>query len=176
MDTLQRLHQLLDERGWSEYRLAKNCGLSNSTIANIYHRNTIPSISTLEAICTSFSISLSQFFAEGEMVELTPELKELFDIGRGECGFVQPAIPVGLFHSALAQFAPRVSFGFHTIGAAEHDSPLTGCNRRIRGEASVPCSLRDLMLRKIHHALIFSPESARPLRSVSLTLLTSVTL
>lgn len=79
MDTLQRLHQLLNERGWSEYRLAKNCGLSNSTIANIYHRNTIPSISTLEAICTSFGISLSQFFAEGEMVELTPELKELFD-------------------------------------------------------------------------------------------------
>ena len=60
MDTLQRLHQLLDERGWTEYRLAKNCGLSNSTIANIYHRNTIPSISTLEAICTSFGISLSQ--------------------------------------------------------------------------------------------------------------------
>lgn len=48
-------------------------------LQNIYHRNTIPSISTLEAICTSFGISLSQFFAEGEMVELTPELKELFD-------------------------------------------------------------------------------------------------
>ena len=73
MDTLQRLHQLLDERGWSEYRLAKNCGLSNSTIANIYHRNTVPSITTLEAICAGFGISLSQFFAEGEMVELTPE-------------------------------------------------------------------------------------------------------
>ena len=79
MDTLQRLHQLLDERGWSEYRLAKNCGLSNSTIANIYHRNTVPSITTLEAICAGFGITLSQFFAEGEMVELTPELKELFD-------------------------------------------------------------------------------------------------
>ena len=79
MDTLQRLHQLLDERGWSEYRLGKNCRLSNSTIANIYHRNTVPSITTLEAICAGFGISLSQFFAEGEMVELTPELKELFD-------------------------------------------------------------------------------------------------
>ena len=79
IDTLQRLHQLLDERGWSEYRLAKNCGLSNSTIANIYHRNTVPSITTLEAICAGFGITLSQFFAEGEMVELTPELKELFD-------------------------------------------------------------------------------------------------
>lgn len=26
-----------------------------------------------------FGITMSQFFAEGEMVELTPELKELFD-------------------------------------------------------------------------------------------------
>ena len=79
MDTHERLQQLLKERGWSEYRLAKSCGLSESTIANIFRRNTLPSIATLETICGGFSITLSQFFAEGEMVELTPELKELFD-------------------------------------------------------------------------------------------------
>ena len=79
MDTHERLRQLVDERGWTEYRLAKNCGLSESTIANIYRRNTVPSITTLETICKGFGITLSQFFAEGEMVELTPELKELFD-------------------------------------------------------------------------------------------------
>lgn len=79
MDTHERLRQLLDERGWTEYRLAKNCGLSESMIANIYRRNTVPSITTLETICKGFGITLSQFFAEGEMVELTPELKELFD-------------------------------------------------------------------------------------------------
>ena len=79
MNTHERLRQLLDERGWTEYRLAKNCGLSESTIANIYRRNTVPSITTLETICKGFGITLSQFFAEGEMVELTPELKELFD-------------------------------------------------------------------------------------------------
>ena len=78
MDTHERLRQLLDERGWTEYRLAKNCGLSESMIANIYRRNTVPSITTLETICKGFGITLSQFFAEGEMVELTPELKELF--------------------------------------------------------------------------------------------------
>ena len=43
MDTHERLRQLLNERGWTEYRLAKNCGLSESTIANIYRRNTVPS-------------------------------------------------------------------------------------------------------------------------------------
>ncbi len=79
MDTHERLRQLLDERGWSEYRLSKECGLSESTLANIFRRNTVPSISTLEAICSGFGITLSQFFADGDMVEMTPELKELFD-------------------------------------------------------------------------------------------------
>ena len=79
MDTQERLRQLLKERGWSEYRLAKNSGLSESTIANIYRRNTVPSIATLEMICKGFGITLSQFFAEGEMLEMTPELKALFD-------------------------------------------------------------------------------------------------
>ena len=79
MDTHERLRQLLNERGWSEYKLAKRCGLSESTVANIFRRNTVPSIATLETICSGFGITMSQFFAEGEMVELTPELKELFD-------------------------------------------------------------------------------------------------
>ena len=79
MDVLERLRRLLDERGWTEYRLAKNSGLSESTIANIFKRNTVPSLPTLEAICKGLGITLSQFFADGEMVEVTPELKSLFD-------------------------------------------------------------------------------------------------
>lgn len=79
MDVHKRLRQLLNERGWTEYRLSKKCGLSESTLANIFRRNTMPSITTLEAICHGFGITLSQFFAEDEMVELTPELKNLFD-------------------------------------------------------------------------------------------------
>lgn len=79
MDTHERLRQLLNERGWSEYKLAKRCGLSESTVANIFRRNTVPSIATLETICSGFGITMSQFFAEGDMVEITPELKELFE-------------------------------------------------------------------------------------------------
>ena len=30
-------------------------------------------------MCAAFGISLAQFFADQDMVELTPELKELFD-------------------------------------------------------------------------------------------------
>lgn len=79
MDMHERLRQLLKERGWTEYRLSKNCGLSESTIANIFRRNTVPSIATLETICDGFGITMSQFFAEDEMVELSPDLKELFE-------------------------------------------------------------------------------------------------
>ena len=79
MDVHEKLQQLLDERGWTKYQLARKCGLSDATIANIFRRNTMPSIPTLEAICRGYGITLSQFFAEGEMVELTPDLKEVFD-------------------------------------------------------------------------------------------------
>ena len=79
MDTHERLRQLLNERGWSEYKLAKRCGLSESTVANIFRRNTVRSIATLETICSGFGITMSQFFAEGDMIEITPELKELFE-------------------------------------------------------------------------------------------------
>ena len=79
LDTLAQLRQLLEERGWTEYRLARESGLSDSTIKNIYKRNTQPTIDTLETICRGFGITLSQFFAEGDMVELTPDLKDLFN-------------------------------------------------------------------------------------------------
>lgn len=79
MDIHARLHQLLKNRGWTTYRLAKNSGLNHATIANVYKRNTVPSFTTLEAICNGFGITLSQFFAEGELIEITPKLKEVYD-------------------------------------------------------------------------------------------------
>jgi hypothetical protein len=36
-------------------------------------------MATLETICKGFRISMAQFFAEGDMLEVTPELKEVFD-------------------------------------------------------------------------------------------------
>ena len=78
MDAKARIRQLMDERQWTEYRLAIASGLSQSTVANIFNRNTTPSVSTLESICSGFGITLAQFFAEGELVELSQEQKEMF--------------------------------------------------------------------------------------------------
>ena len=78
MDAKARIRELMAERKWSEYRLAIASGLSQSTVANLFNRNTTPSIATLESICAGFGITLAQFFAEGDMVELTEEQKEMF--------------------------------------------------------------------------------------------------
>ena len=78
MDAKARIRELMEERKWSEYRLAIASGLSQSTVANIFNRNTTPSVATLESICAGFGITLAQFFAEGDMVELTEEQKEMF--------------------------------------------------------------------------------------------------
>ena len=78
MDAKQRIRELMAQRQWSEYRLAIASGLSQSTIANIFSRNTTPSITTLESICSAFGITLAQFFSDGEKVELTPEQREMF--------------------------------------------------------------------------------------------------
>ena len=80
MDVIKRIDTLMAERGWSAYKLAQASGLSHSTIANIYRRNTVPSLATLEILCKAFGISLSQFFAEDtSFVPLTREQKQLFD-------------------------------------------------------------------------------------------------
>lgn len=69
----------MDERGWTSYQLAKQSGLSHSTITNIFKRNNAPTIPTLEAVCRAFGITLSQFFSEGNTpAELTEEQRTLF--------------------------------------------------------------------------------------------------
>lgn len=79
MDIHERLNNILNAKQWTRYRLSKESGLSESTITNIFKRGNVPTIGTLEIICKSMGITLSQFFADNEMIELTPELKKFYD-------------------------------------------------------------------------------------------------
>lgn len=80
MDVIKRIDMLMNERNWSDYKLSAESGLSSSTIANIHRRNTVPSISTLEVICSAFGITLAQFFTEdSHTVQLNKEQQDLFD-------------------------------------------------------------------------------------------------
>lgn len=81
MDTIKRLNELMKKKNWSDYKLAKESGLSSSTIANIRRRNTVPSIATLEIICNSLGITLSDFFSEPpKNIQMNKELEDLFQL------------------------------------------------------------------------------------------------
>lgn len=79
MDVRERIKELMEQRGWTDYKLTKESGLAQGTITNMFLRNNYPSIPTLEAICKGLGITMGQFFSEGEMVELTEDQKKLFD-------------------------------------------------------------------------------------------------
>ena len=83
MDANERIKSLLEQRGWTAYRLSKSCSLSENTIATLLKRNSLPSIGTLEAICDGFGITLSEFFAEGDLIEVSPDTKKLIEYWGG---------------------------------------------------------------------------------------------
>lgn len=79
MEIKSRIIQLMNERGWTMYRLAKETGLPNSTLSNMLKRSTTPTMSTVKTLCDGFGITLSQFFWDGsEAVLLTDEQKQFF--------------------------------------------------------------------------------------------------
>lgn len=65
-------------KGWTEYQLAEQSGLPQSTISSWYCKGAEPTVVSLKKICTAFGITLSQLFAgEEEPVILTNPQKEL---------------------------------------------------------------------------------------------------
>lgn len=78
MDMVKRIVELREQRQWSEYHLAKEAGISQSTLSNLINRGNNPSVYTLEKIAHAFGLSLSQFFnTEDEHIYITDEQKIL---------------------------------------------------------------------------------------------------
>lgn len=78
IDVLERITYYRKQKGWTEYQLAEESGLTQSTISSWYRKNMIPSLPSLEKICNAYNITLSQFFSsDDENFSLTPHQKEL---------------------------------------------------------------------------------------------------
>ena len=79
-DILATITAYRTERGWTEYQLAERSGLPQSTISSWYRKNMMPTLPSLEKICTAFGITLSQLFAEGDaLVSLTESQQKLLE-------------------------------------------------------------------------------------------------
>ena len=124
MDAQGRIKDMMMERGWTEYRLAKESGLSHSTVTNMFKRNNAPTLPTLEAVCAAFGITLAQFFAEGNPLELTEEQQTPVMIGRGLFQYGQPEPVIKFGDDVLAlgkekqECAHRIRFGLPFLTAA----------------------------------------------------------
>lgn len=79
MDVKERLQQLMDERQWTIYKVAKEADIPWSTVRNMFKRNTEPSIGTLEAICKGMGMTLPQFFDIDNQMGLTDEQRQLIE-------------------------------------------------------------------------------------------------
>lgn len=78
IDVLERIVFYRKQKGWSEYQLAEESGLTQSTISSWYRKNMVPSVPSLEKVCNAFGITLSQFFStEDDNFSLTSLQKEL---------------------------------------------------------------------------------------------------
>ena len=80
IDVLKEILYYRQQKGWTEYQLAEESGLTQSTISSWYRKNIIPSIPSLEKVCNAFGITLSQFFStKDDNYSLTPRQKELLE-------------------------------------------------------------------------------------------------
>ena len=72
MEILNRINELRNKRGWSIYKLAEESGITQSTLANMFSRQTLPSLTTLKQLCDAFGITMAQFF-QGNSNEFNDE-------------------------------------------------------------------------------------------------------
>lgn len=78
---LNRIKDLMREKNWTLYRLAKESEISCSTLRYTICYDHTPSMSTLFSICKGFRITLSEFFSESrskyaQMTEADQKLLE----------------------------------------------------------------------------------------------------
>lgn len=75
-DIIERIKTICAARSWTYYRLAKESGITYSTLCTMLHKANSPSIPTLIKICNGFGISLAEFFDESnDCAFLTDEQK-----------------------------------------------------------------------------------------------------
>lgn len=79
-----RIKELCDRQLITKYRLSQMTGLTQTVLAKIIRQESIPTVPTLEKICSALGVSLAQFFARGNIQpDLTAEQIEIVETWYG---------------------------------------------------------------------------------------------
>lgn len=73
MDIIDKIEKYKKQRGWSDYKLALESGIAQSTLATMKQRKTPLKVDALQSVCEAFGITLAQFFLEDEKTEILSE-------------------------------------------------------------------------------------------------------
>ncbi|CDD41201.1 dNA-binding helix-turn-helix protein [Clostridium sp. CAG:299] len=79
-----RIKELCDKQQITKYRLSQMTGVTQTVLSRIMKGENVPTIQTIEKICSALNISLAQFFAKDENPpDLTAEQKEIIETWNG---------------------------------------------------------------------------------------------
>lgn len=79
-----RIKELCDKQQITKYRLSQMTGVTQTVLSRIIKGENVPTIQTIEKICSALKISLAQFFAKDENPpDLTVEQKEIIKTWNG---------------------------------------------------------------------------------------------
>lgn len=80
IDILGRITQQRLSRNWTEYQLAQKSGIPQSTISSWYRKKMLPTLPSLEKICSAFDMTMAQFLSESNgLTEVTPDQQKLLN-------------------------------------------------------------------------------------------------
>ncbi len=72
-----RIQMLMDDRKWTYYRLAKEAGVTTTTITDIFKRDTFPKMELINSICAAFGMTFGDFssfdMSTSKNMPLTPQ-------------------------------------------------------------------------------------------------------
>ena len=79
-DISVRLRGLLDERGWTVYKLIDESGVSKNSIYNAYNARAGIQTNTLLRICNTLDVSISEFFSYQVSSDINLSQEERMDL------------------------------------------------------------------------------------------------
>ena len=75
---VERIKELCQKRGWSQYRLAKEMGEPSGRVNTMLKGKSVPNNATLRRVCAAFNITLSAFYqTDGILVTLTEDQNQM---------------------------------------------------------------------------------------------------
>lgn len=78
INVLEKIIEQRKLRGWSEYMLADKANIPQSTISSWYKKQLLPSLTSLEKICSAFDMSMAEFLMEeSDTMLVNTEQKDL---------------------------------------------------------------------------------------------------